>query len=88
VSTLAVHLAGGGPATVWFPEKVAFQTSLDGHTWSAPVSTHDHPAETGDDACVAYMLVTLPPTRARFVRATLTPHGWVMPDEIEVFPPQ
>lgn len=87
VRTLAVHLAGGGPAAVWFPEEVTFHTSLDGESWSAPVTTRDHPPESGDESIVGYMHVKLPPTRVRFVRAVLTAHGWVMPDEIEVFPP-
>ncbi len=86
VETLALHLAGGGPAAVWYPSEVRFETSRDGATWSAPSVTREHPPESGQDSSVGYMYVRVGPRRARYVRISVEHHGWAMPDEVEVYP--
>jgi len=83
-----VHLQGGGLGGVHFPERVAVATSVDGKTWSAAGETRDRPAEENKAAASAFMGVTLEPREARFVRFRFVRRGWLMLDEIEIFPAQ
>lgn len=79
----AAHVCGGNRNSVCFPAQVTVETSADGVTWSAPVVTTEHPAETGE-GITALMEVPLN-TRARFVRWKLRHRGFCMVDEVEVY---
>lgn len=81
-----VHLQGGGPGGVYFPEQLTVDTSADGTAWVSAGETSEHPTETAKRAEAGFMGVTFAPRDARFVRFRLKRRGWVMLDEIEVFP--
>lgn len=80
-----VHLQGGGQGDVWFPEQVSVATSTDGKTWAPAGETREHPPEEMNTAA-AFMGVACDDREARFVRFRFKKRGWVMLDEIEVFP--
>ena len=88
VQTARIHLQGGGPGGVYFPERLTVETSSDGALWSAAGESGEHPSETEKKAEAAFMGVAFEPREARFVRFLLKRRGWAMMDEIEVFPPQ
>jgi len=81
-----VHLQGGGPGGVCFPERLAVDTSADGKTWSPAGETAEHPLEEKKTAASAFMGVTYAPRESRYVRIRFKKRGWLMLDEIEVFP--
>ena len=80
-----LHLQGGGPGGVWFPQSVAVETSVDGQTWASAGATAEHPSESGV-AAAAFMGVTFEARDARFVRFRVQRRGWAMLDEVEVLP--
>lgn len=80
-----LHVQGGGPGGVYFPERLAVDTSVDGSTWQAGGETAEHPPEAGK-AAAAFMGVTFAPRQARFVRFRVKRHGWAMLDELEILP--
>jgi len=87
VGALAVRLIGGGAGGVWFPKRVEFSVSSDGKSWIGVGAATTRPAESGTSAIPGRMGIMLSAaTRARYVRARLVRKGWVMPDEIEVYP--
>jgi hypothetical protein len=86
ISVARIHLTGGGPGAVFFPAEVTVATAMDGKAWTPAGVTRDHPPETGHAPATGFMGVTFEPHEARFVRFHLKRHGWVMPDEIEVYP--
>jgi hypothetical protein len=88
IATVAAHVLGGGQAGVYFPKKVIVATSLDGKQWSSPIATSEHPPEKGNESLKTYMSVRFPPQRCRYVQLQFAPHGWLMLDEVEVFPPK
>jgi hypothetical protein len=87
VGLVAAHVCGGGTAAVFYPEEMSVQTSLDGVTWSDPVVTRDHPAESGKEATVALMEAPVSGS-ARYLRLHFKRHAWCMVDEIEVYGPE
>lgn len=88
VQTARLHVQGGGPGGVRFPERIAIETSVDGAAWQPVGETSEHPAEEGEKAAAAFMGVAFEPRDARFVRFRVKRRGWAMLDEIEIFPPQ
>ncbi|MDD4016793.1 MAG: DUF4855 domain-containing protein [Kiritimatiellae bacterium] len=86
IGTARVHLQGGGTAGVVFPRQVSVSTSVDGKTWSPAGETREFPAEKNKLSATAFMGVTFEPREARFVRFHVQRRGWVMLDEIEIFP--
>jgi hypothetical protein len=86
IGAARVHLHGGGPGGVYFPDKVSFSTSVDGKTWIPAGETCEHPSEENKMAAATFMGVTFAPCDARFVRFHFKKRGWVMLDEIEVIP--
>ena len=81
-----MHLQVGGPGGVYFPECVSASTSVDGQTWTPAGDTREHPPEESKAAAAAFMGLSFEPREARFVRFTFKKRGWLMLDEIEVFP--
>lgn len=88
VAMVAAHVLGGGQGGVYFPKTVTVATSLDGHQWSSPIATSEHPPEKGGESLKTYLSVRFPPERCRYVQLQFAPHGWLMLDEVEVFPPK
>ena len=86
IGTARVHLQGGGTAGVVFPKQVSVSTSVDGKAWSPAGETREYPTEQNKLAAAAFMGVTFAPREARFVRFHFQRRGWVMLDEIEIFP--
>ena len=82
-----VHLQGGGPGGVNFPERIVTATSADGKTWVAAGETREHPPEKNTPAA-AFMGLAFEPREARFVRFNFKKRGWLMLDEIEIFSSQ
>lgn len=94
----SAHVCGGGSAGVYYPTEVGVQTSLDGATWAAPVTTTEHPSEPAKlldipfpspesrERTVGLMEVPLDAI-ARYVRWHLKRHGYCMVDEVEVYGP-
>jgi len=86
IGAARVHLQGGGTAGVVFPGQVSVSTSVDGKAWSPAGETREYPSEKNKRGAAAFMGVTFEPREARFVRFHFKRRGWVMLDEIEVFP--
>lgn len=86
IGAARVHVQGGSPGGVYFPEKVSVSTSVDGKTWMPAGETCEHPSEENKMAAATFMGVTFEPRDARFVRFQMKKRGWVMLDEIEVIP--
>ncbi len=86
VQLVRVHLAGGGPGGVYFPQQIQVELSADGQRWTGPLHITERPAETGTEGVTAFMVARITPaTRARYVRLTFVRRGWLMVDEVEVF---
>jgi len=86
IGTARVHVHGGGPGGVYFPERISVAISSDGKSWESVGETREHPAEDGKASAATFMGLTFEPRDARFLRFQAIRHGWVMIDEIEVFP--
>ncbi len=86
IAAARVHLQGGGPGGVYFPECVSASTSADGQIWAPAGETREHPPEESKAAAAAFMGLAFETREARFVRFTFKKRGWLMLDEIEVFP--
>ena len=85
VATARVHCIGGGHGAVFFPDSIAFATSVDGRTWSDDVFATEHPEESGSEAAVCFMETTFTPRQARYVRVRVNARVWRMIDEIEFY---
>ena len=57
-----------------------------GKPWAPAGETREHPPEEMKTAAAAFMGVACDAREARFVRFHFKKRGWVMLDEIEVFP--
>jgi len=86
VGSARVHVQGGSPGGVYFPEEVAVATSVDGQTWLPAGETREHPSEENKSAAATFMGVTFEPREVRFVRFRVKRRGWAMLDEIELYP--
>lgn len=86
VQAARLHVQGGGPGGVRFPDRVTMETSVDGTAWLFAGETSEHPAEDGRKAAAAFMGAVFEPRDARFVRFRVKRRGWAMLDEIEVLP--
>lgn len=86
IGSARIHVHGGGPGGVYFPAVISLSTSTDGKRWDAGGETNQHPAENGKTAVATFMGVDLEPREVRFVRFHAKRRGWIMMDEIEVFP--
>ena len=85
IGAARVHVQGGGPGGVYFPEIIAVSTSADGQAWAPAGETGEHPSEENKMAAATFMGVTFEPRAGRFVRFQVKRRGWVMLDEIEIF---
>lgn len=61
VETITGFVMNHGTSTDDFPRAYRLDVSLDGEAWSAPITGHGTPGRTS---------LTIPPTKARFVRIT------------------
>mgnify|MGYP003586132995 CR=1 FL=1 len=86
IAAARVHLQGGGPGGVYFPECVSASTSADGVTWAPAGDTREYPPEESKVAAATFMGLSFEPREARFVRFAFKKRGWLMLDELEVFP--
>ncbi len=93
VEAVRCHLQGGGYAAVQYPRALSVAVSDDGERWrllsDAPPRTEPLSARAGatEGLSLAWLRQEGPPggERARHVRVTLVPAGWLMLSEVEVW---